>query len=95
MKPWKWTLLVFELALFAIILILPQVDLPDFTFHGGTAPVAAKSRFSVALARTVLPTAVRMPLPQDLSDEVATKDFEVPAAPSLNVRLSLLRTLIC
>ena len=35
MKFWRWSLLIFELALFAVILILPQVDLPDFTFSGG------------------------------------------------------------
>lgn len=46
MTRWRWALLVFELFLFALILILPQVDLPDFTFHGGTAPVIAKARFS-------------------------------------------------
>src|SRR5579872_2069399 len=48
MKCWRWALLIFELFLFALILVLPQVDLPDFTFHGGTAPVAAKSRLSAA-----------------------------------------------
>src|SRR5947208_9569924 len=46
MKRWQWVLLIVELALFAIILILPQVDLPDFTFHGGTAPTAMKARIS-------------------------------------------------
>ena len=44
MKRWQLVVLIFELALFATILILPQVALPDFTFHGGTAPVAAHSR---------------------------------------------------
>jgi hypothetical protein len=44
MKRWRWALLLFELALFAIILILPQVDLPDFTFHGGSAPIVAHCR---------------------------------------------------
>ena len=44
MKSWRWALLGFELFLFALILVLPQVDLPDFTFHGGTAPVVAKAK---------------------------------------------------
>ena len=35
MKRWLLVLLGFELVLFALILILPQVDLPDFTFGGG------------------------------------------------------------
>ena len=38
LKRWQWILLLFELVLFAVILILPQVDLPDFTFHKGTGP---------------------------------------------------------
>jgi hypothetical protein len=38
-----------ELVSFAIILILPQVDLPDFTFSGGTAP------HCMVLARTAQP----------------------------------------
>jgi hypothetical protein len=44
MKRWQLLVLIFELALFAAILVLPQVALPDFTFHDGTAPVAAHSR---------------------------------------------------
>lgn len=44
MKHWRLSLLIFELALFAIILILPQVDLPEFTFQAGNAPVAAHAR---------------------------------------------------
>ncbi len=44
MKRWQFCILIFELALFAVILVLPQVALPDFTFHEGTAPVAAHAR---------------------------------------------------
>ena len=47
MKRWQWALLIFELALFALILVLPQVALPEFTFHGGTAPIAVKARLSL------------------------------------------------
>jgi hypothetical protein len=46
MKRWRWALLIFELFLFALILVLPQVDLPDFTFHRGTAPIVARQRIS-------------------------------------------------
>lgn len=46
MKGWRYALLIFELFLLALILVLPQVDLPDFTFPGGTAPIAARSRLS-------------------------------------------------
>lgn len=48
MKGWRCTLLIFELFLFALILVLPQVDLPDFTFRAGTTPIAAKARLSSA-----------------------------------------------
>ena len=44
MKRWKLAILIFELVLFAAILVLPQVALPDFTFHNGTAPVAMHAR---------------------------------------------------
>src|SRR5215467_10778655 len=33
-----------------LVLILPQVDLPDTAFHSGTAPIVAKARFSRAPA---------------------------------------------
>jgi len=46
MKGWRFALLIFELFLFALILVLPQVDLPDFTFPRGTAPIIVKSRLS-------------------------------------------------
>ena len=38
MKRWQFSILIFELALFAVILVLPQVALPDFTFHDGNSP---------------------------------------------------------
>jgi hypothetical protein len=37
MKRWRLVLLGLELALFALILVLPQVDLPDFAFRRGAA----------------------------------------------------------
>lgn len=49
MKRWRWALLIFELFLFALILVLPQVDLPDFTFHRGSAPIVARMRVSPPL----------------------------------------------
>ena len=53
MKRWRYALLLLELFLFALILVLPQVNLPDFTFPGGTAPVVAKAKLS---SRPALPT---------------------------------------
>jgi hypothetical protein len=42
MTHWRWAVLIFELFLFALILILPQVDLPDTAFRDGHTPVMAK-----------------------------------------------------
>ena len=60
MKRWQWVLLICELALIALILILPQVALPDFTFHAGTAPVAIKARLSAAPGRIVVAVPVHV-----------------------------------
>jgi hypothetical protein len=94
MKRWQWVLLILELALFAAILVLPQVDLPAFTFHGGTAPVAVKSRFSSAPARPLLATLVRIPLPDRIL-EAPLEISDPPAPPSGVSRLFLICTLIC
>jgi hypothetical protein len=41
-----------------LVLVLPQVDLPDTAFHHGTAPIVAKARFSRAPA--ILKVAISM-----------------------------------
>lgn len=56
MKGWRYALLIWELFLFALILVLPQVDLPDFSFPGGSAPIAARARLSPPRAFSVTPT---------------------------------------
>lgn len=62
MKRWRWGLLIFELFLFALILVLPQVDLPDFTFHRGSAPIVARLRVSPPLLTVVnAPTCLEPP----------------------------------
>ena len=63
MSRWKWILLIFELALLLAILVLPQVELPDFTFHGGTAPVVAKARLSSPPVHPVVNSPVKKALP--------------------------------
>ena len=62
MKRWQLLILIFELTLFAAILVLPQVALPDLAFHEGTAPVAARARVcdpapgtAIAMAPLILP----------------------------------------
>ena len=63
MKRWQLLILIFELALFAVILVLPQVALPVFAFHDGTAPVAAHARvcdpapgMAITIAPQILPS---------------------------------------
>ena len=93
MKRWKWALLIFELLLIAAILILPQVDLPYFTFHGGTAPVAVKARISPVSMHSMMP--VRASAPASTGSSHAFNEVEhdlFHAEP--NLRLSLLCTLI-
>ena len=95
MTRWQWVLLITELALFAIILILPQVDLPDFTFHGGTAPVVAKSRISSPPVRLAIGIATTDARP---SYRVQHQRLDIPglATPSsTHSRLSLFCILIC
>jgi hypothetical protein len=94
LRRWQWILLLFEMALFAIILILPQVDLPDFTFHNGTAPVAAHARVSSPPLRAVMAIAVPVVLPV-LKAEARSELREILSPPSLDYRLSSLCTLIC
>jgi hypothetical protein len=93
MKRWQWVLLITELALFAIILILPQVDLPDFTFHGGTAPVAIKSRISSSPMRLAIAISTADARPSHLVQRLEIPDFTTP--PSTHSRLSLFCVLIC
>jgi len=94
MKRWQWVLLIGELALFAVILVLPQVDLPDFTFHGGTAPIAMKARISPVPARIAIVIAPAMGiLEQDARLRADTLDISSPS--TAHSRLSLFCVLIC
>ena len=94
MKRWQLVLLMFELALFAAILVLPQVALPDFTFHNGTAPVAAHARVcrSVPGAAIAAPPQVLFP---DQAANVRSAILDVSAPRTLHSRLSRLCVLIC
>ena len=94
MTRWRLVVLILELALFAIILILPQVDLPDFTFRSGTAPVAVHSRLcssplfiAVAGAPVVLFSRQMTAAPREILDMLAPS--------TRGSRLSQLCTLIC
>ena len=47
-NPSRLFVLVSLLVLIVLILVLPQVDLPDTAFHSGTAPVDVHSRVTTA-----------------------------------------------
>ncbi len=53
MTAWRWIILISELFLFALILVLPQVDLPDTTFRDGAAPVVARMQLTTPPAMPV------------------------------------------
>jgi hypothetical protein len=94
MKSWRWILLNFELFLFALILVLPQVDFPDFTFHGGTAPVVAKAKVSSPPVLSTITTPGQSRLAQPFHE---TRNQPVRRAIPLrqHILLSLLCTLLC
>lgn len=94
MSRWRWTLLIFELVLFAVILILPQVELPDFTFHGGTAPVVMKTRLASGTAHVHVVNPVQLPTPVPVF-EGQTVVEDPPSATDADTRLSLLCTFTC
>lgn len=48
MTRWGWVLLIFELFLFVVILIHPDVDLPDTAFRDGNSPVLATLQVTTA-----------------------------------------------
>jgi hypothetical protein len=94
MKRWQLSILIFELALFAVILVMPQVALPDFTFHDGTAPVTAHARLcdrTPAAAFAVPPQTLRF----DPIAAMAGVIPDVPAPPAVHSRLSQLCVLNC
>jgi hypothetical protein len=94
MKRWQWALLIFELALFALILVLPQVALPEFTFHSGTAPIAVKARLSLTRVQATAVILLPMLIPKRVLEAFA--ESRLVLSPSRwETRLSLLCTLIC
>ena len=91
MKGWRYGLLIFELFLFALILVLPQVDLPDFTFPRGTAPIAAKSRLSSPPAFSVVLDPLHAHSPQHVPEtrtRVIQPAFDLtPLSPGIPTRI--------
>jgi len=94
MKRWQLLVLIFELVLFAAILVLLQVALPDFTFHDGTAPVAAHSRICHSASGVAL-AAVPQTLFPDQVAPLRSQRAGISSPPGLHSRLSRLCVLIC
>lgn len=94
MERWRWALLIFELFLFALILVLPQVDLPDFTFHRGTAPIVAKASGSFVAILCIVSIATKAP---SLRHTEETRGQLIRPAIRLNAHslLSLFCILLC
>src|SRR5947209_6152090 len=94
MKPWRWALLIIELFLVALILVLPQVDLPDFTFHRGSAPVIVKARLSSGPILAMVATPVQ-PLTAQYVGEVKSSSARRLFGSASHSLLSLLCTFLC
>ena len=95
MKHWKWALLITELILFALILVLPQVELPEFPVQGRTAPVAAKLRVSsVPILSAALLGVIKPALPA-FAEHSGLDLGRAPVPSNRNSRLSLFCVLIC
>jgi uncharacterized protein (DUF58 family) len=94
MKRWQWALLIFELALFALILVLPQVELPEFAFQRGTAPIVAKARLSFTPVHAAVALQHQILIPGSILESLGEARLVLPPARS-QTRLSLLCTLIC
>ena len=94
MKRWKLAILIFELVLFAAILVLPQVALPDFTFHNGSAPVAAHARVCDSPTGAAISVAAHVPPPAPLG-WVQAESPSGSAPRAADSSLSKLCVLIC
>lgn len=91
-----WALLVLGgLAfLMLLILILPDVDLPDTAFHRGTAPVVVHANATSAPAPVMVASA--LPLQSTVSYVLAwhrSSEFDLTLEP--NLRPILLRSIRC
>jgi hypothetical protein len=94
MTRWGWVLLIFELFLFVVILIHPDVDLPDTAFRDGNSPVLAKLQVTTApvisASLTHLPTGSLRQIQSGILRDLPSPERMTPAG-----RRSLLCTMLC
>jgi hypothetical protein len=74
-----------------LVQVLPQVDLPDTAFHGGTAPIVAKSRVT---ARVRLMPRVAIPVWSSGIKQRSESDHERPLLYTLSLA-KFLPILLC
>jgi len=94
MKRWHWALLLFGLFLFALILVLPQVDLPDTAFRDGNSPIMAKLQVTAAPVMSASLTRIKTWSPTTLYGAVQR---DIPSSETMTSaeRRSLLCTMLC
>ena len=99
MSRWKvnWTTLVVlgvVAILMLLILVLPDIDLPDTAFHRGTAPAVLHARATAAPASIVVALAPALPSGlEPVQSWESTPDFSVTQ--DSNFRPILLRSIRC
>lgn len=94
MTRWRWVLLIFELFLFVVILVHPDVDLPDTAFRDGNSPVLAKLQVTTAPVMAMGITWFSTGFPHQIEAAVQ-RDLPLPRQASPATLRSLLCTLLC
>lgn len=99
MSRWKiktpaLAILVGLIFVMLLIVVLPDVDLPDIAFHGGTAPVVMHAH--VTRAPNLVHIAVASPTP-NLNHALRVQPLSLASAASIppNFRPILLRSIRC
>ena len=94
MTRWGWVLLIFELFLFVVILIHPDVDLPDTAFRDGNSPVLAKLQVNTPPVMAASITRIATGFPHYI-EPVFRRDLPSTERTSPATLRSLLCTLLC
>jgi hypothetical protein len=93
-NPWMRWILCSLFFFMLLIVILPDVDLPDTAFHRGTAPVVVHSQATAA--PTSVPVALSFHVPTALENTWrANRPAQFHAGSGPNFRPILLRSIRC
>lgn len=80
--------------LMVLILVLPDVDLPDFTFHRGTAPVVVHAQATAAPAAATVAVVFRI-FDSKAASRPPADSRALGGTPEPNFRPILLRSIRC